>query len=371
MSAAPEQHKAISAPIQAVDASRIPPAGPVAILPSDHPNCKRYTSDILSAFPDPPLAPLSKETRGVIWLDISAHAKLGEVLDANPQVGWVQLVQAGINLYKDVIHKHNDKVWTSAKGSFGQPVAEHALMMILGLLRKIPQRIRSTSWAPAAGLSLYNRRVTIVGAGGITLALLSQIAPFSPHVTVLRRRSDPLEDEVIPPGLKGRVEVDTFKRLHEVLPKTEVLVIAAALTPGTNGMIGARELELLPSHAVLVNVARGEHVQTDAIVEALRKGKLAGAGLDVTAPEPLPEGHPLWNLEVESDTALEQIDEELRPSAQEKTGGRRANVIITPHTADTPAMIRPLIVNRFVVNLKALQEGKGKFEGVVDNEHAY
>lgn len=259
----------------------------------------------------------------------------------------------------------------SAKGSFGQPVAEHAFCLILALLRKLPQRIRSTSWAPAAGLSLYNRRVTIVGAGGITLALLSQIAPFSPHVTVLRRRSEPLDDAVVPEGLRRRVKVDSFKQLHDVLPKTEVLVIAAALTPETNGMIGAKELSLLPSHAILVNVARGEHVQTDALVEALRKGKLAGAGIDVTAPEPLPDGHPLWDVEVESEAALKGIDEELRPSGQAKTGGSRANVIVTPHTADTPAMIRPLLIMRFVANLKALKEGKGKFEGVVDNEHAY
>lgn len=111
-SSAPDQHKAIGAPIQAVDSSRIPPPGSVAILPSDHPNFEIYTKDIQAVYPDAALAPLGKETRGLIWLDISAHAKLGEVLDNNPQIGWVQLVQAGINLYKDVIHKHNDKVWT-------------------------------------------------------------------------------------------------------------------------------------------------------------------------------------------------------------------------------------------------------------------
>lgn len=209
--------------------------------------------------------------------------------------------------------------------------------------------------------------MTIIGAGGITLSLLSQIAPFEPSVTVLRRKAEPLEDEVFPSQLRGQITVDSFPKLHEVLPQTEVLVIAAALTPETNGMIGAKELALLPSHAVLVNVARGEHVQTDALVDALRSGQLAGAALDVTSPEPLPDGHPLWDISVDEDK-LDRIDAEIRPGA---AGDRRANVIITPHTADTPAMVTPLLVLRFIANAKALLDGKGLFEGVVDTEHAY
>lgn len=254
------------------------------------------------------------------------------------------------------------------QGSFGQPVAEHALCLILALLRKIPQRVRAKSWASPAGLSLYGRRVTIVGAGGITLSLLSQIAPFVPEVTVLRRKAEPLDDEVIPEQLKGHIRVDSFTRLHDILPQTEVLVIAAALTPETTGMIGEKELCLLPAHAILVNVARGEHVQTDALVAALRNGTLAGAGVDVTVPEPLPEGHPLWDLSV-NPAKIDKIDAELRPNGLH--GDTRANLIVTPHTADTPAMVAPLLVNRFATNAEALARDDGRFEGVVDTEHAY
>lgn len=254
------------------------------------------------------------------------------------------------------------------QGSFGQPVAEHAFCLILALLRKLPQRVRASSWARSSGLSFFGRRVTIIGAGGITLSLLAQIAPFEPEVTILRRKAEPLDEEVVPAALKGRIKVDSFTKLHDVLPHTEVLVIAAALTPDTTGIIGEKEFSLLPQHAILVNVARGEHVQTDALVNALKSGEIAGAGVDVTAPEPLPDNHPLWQLSVDP-SQVDRIDAELRPDAP--NGDTRANLIITPHTADTPAMCAPLLVTRFATNAQALIRGDGKFEGVVDTEHAY
>ncbi|CAO1620388.1 unnamed protein product [Parajaminaea phylloscopi] len=370
-SAAPTQHRSVGAPIRAVDSSLIPRAGPIAIVAPESSELEYYTKELTEKVPHIQIKAASKETSGVIWLDISgppAAERLDKFLSEYPQVGWVQLPQAGINAFANVVKKHNKKVWTSAKGSFGQPVAEHALCLILALLRKLPQRVRATTWGPSAGLSLFGRRVTIIGAGGITLSLLSQIAPFAPEVTVLRRKAEPLDDEVVPEQLKGRVTVDSFTKLHDILPKTEILVIAAALTPETKGMIGEKELSLLPSHGILVNVARGEHVQTDALVDALRNGTLAGAGIDVTAPEPLPDGHALWNLSVDP-AKVDRIDPDLRPDGP--NGDTRANLIITPHTADTQAMCAPLLVDRFATNAKALLRGDGKFEGVVDTEHAY
>lgn len=146
-----------------------------------------------------------------------------------------------------------------------------------------------------------------------------------------------------------------------MLPTSDALVLAAALTAETHGIIGAAELDLLPRHAVLVNVARGEHVQTPALLSALQRGTISGAGLDVTCPEPLPEDHPLWSLQREADAGFE---EELEPD-------QRGNLIITPHTADTPAMVQPLLVQRYAANVRALKAGEGRFEGVVDPEWAY
>lgn len=188
------------------------------------------------------------------------------------------------------------------------------------------------------------------------------LAPFEVDVTILRRRAEPLDPSTIPAQLQHRIHVDSFTTLHKHLPTTEVLILAAALTPETHGIIGSKEFSLLPGHAVVVNVARGEHIQTDALVEAIQKGTIAGAAVDVTAPEPLPDSHPLWNVKRNKDAKFE---EELKPDGDEP------NLIITPHTADTPAMITPLLKLRFVTNAKALLAGDGKFEGVVDTEHAY
>jgi phosphoglycerate dehydrogenase-like enzyme len=135
----------------------------------------------------------------------------------------------------------------------------------------------------------------------------------------------------------------TVDRLLEVLPGADVVVLAAASTASTRHLIGAAELAAMKRSAVLVNVARGALIDTDALVSALAEGAIAGAGLDVTEPEPLPERHPLWT----------------EPRA-----------IITPHSANTPEMTAPLLAERIRVNVRALL-GDGRFEGVVDPKAGY
>ncbi len=130
---------------------------------------------------------------------------------------------------------------------------------------------------------------------------------------------------------------------HALLPDTDLLVLALALTDETVGIVGARELDLLPDHAWLVNVARGRHVDTEALVAALDAGRLGGAGLDVTDPEPLPDGHPLWG---------------------------RDDVIISPHTANTPEMGRPLLARRVTENVRRWIAGEDLL-GLVDPSLGY
>lgn len=189
------------------------------------------------------------------------------------------------------------------------------------------------------------------------------MAPFNNTFTVLRRKAEPLENESLPAQYAdGKdMEVVSFKELNRVLPKTDVLIVAAALTPDTHGIIGKEALDLLPKSSIVVNVARGELVQTDAITKALQEGTIAGAALDVTDPEPLPESHPLWSLTMNQDA---HIETELPADA-------RGNLIITPHTANTPAMNMALLAERYEKNIKAWIAGNGKFEGVVDTENGY
>lgn len=271
---------------------------------------------------------------GLVWLDPAKVDELAATLQAAPQLGWVQLPSAGIERVAGGGLLDHDRVWTCAKGAFAEPVAEHALALSLAGLRCLPERAQARSWGKPAGISLYDRRMTVVGGGGITAALLRLLAPFRVEATVVRRRPDPV------PGAARTV---TTSALPDVLPGAQVVVLALALTPETERLVGTPELERMDETAWLVNVARGRHVDTAALVAALSAGSIGGAALDVTDPEPLPDGHPLWDL---------------------------PNCLITPHTADTFAMVIPHLAERIRANVAHLRAGE-PLEGLVDPEAGY
>ena len=148
-------------------------------------------------------------------------------------------------------------------------------------------------------------------------------------MTVVRRHAEPV------PGAVRTLSTD---RLTEALAGARAVVLTVALTPQTRGLIGRTELAAMKPDAWLVNVARGGVVDTEALVEALRTGQIGGAGLDVTDPEPLPAGHPLWDL---------------------------PNCLITPHTADTEEMTRPLLAGRITENVRRLAAGQ-ELAGLLD-----
>jgi phosphoglycerate dehydrogenase-like enzyme len=189
--------------------------------------------------------------------------------------------------------------------------------------------VEARTWGIPAGTSLYDQDVTIIGGGGIATSLLEQLAPFRVRATVVRRSADPV------PGAARVVPVES---LHDALAGALVVVLALALTPDTTHLIGRAELEAMGESSWLVNVARGRHVDTDALVAALDAGAIGGAALDVTDPEPLPDGHPLWG---------------------------RHDCIITPHTADTIEMVVPLLAERIRTNVERLAAGEPLL-GLVD-----
>src|SRR5690606_26635828 len=127
------------------------------------------------------VAPLSKATRGLVWLSYSRAAELGPVLRANPGIEWVQLPWAGVDAFADAIAQHASSpkpLWTSAKGAYSQPVAEHALGLVLALLRGLPERARARRWGEKSGISLYGKHVLIVGAGGVAREIIRLLEPF-------------------------------------------------------------------------------------------------------------------------------------------------------------------------------------------------
>jgi phosphoglycerate dehydrogenase-like enzyme len=267
------------------------------------------------------LASLGGDVEALIWTDYARPELLRETLDSNPQLKWVQLPFAGVDAFADVIARA--PMFTSAKGAYSEPVAEHVLALCLALGRAIPERVRATSWGKKFAVSLYESRILVIGAGGIAREFERLIAPFRCPVITL-----------------GSNEIH---RLAEELPKADFVVLACALTEKTKGLINKYTFSLMKSSAFLVNVARGPIVVTSDLIDALEKGQLAGAALDVTDPEPLPEGHPLW---------------------------RARNILITPHTADTDAQVIRMFAARIEANVRAFC-ADGEWIGVVDKKLGY
>jgi phosphoglycerate dehydrogenase-like enzyme len=221
----------------------------------------------------------------VVWADVGGVDRLGALLAANPAIRWVQLPMAGVEHFLPLIDA--ERRWTSGKGLYDEPVAELAMALLLAGQRGLTTYARVRRWSEPQGRGLFRARLTLLGGGGITGALLRLLQPFEPDVTVVRRRPRPM------PAAR---RVLAPERLEEALSRADGVVVALALTPETEGIIAARQLDAMGPAAFLVNVARGRHVVTGDLVRALEGRVIAGAGLDVTEPEPLPESHPLWSL---------------------------------------------------------------------------
>jgi phosphoglycerate dehydrogenase-like enzyme len=270
----------------------------------------------------------------LVWLDPADADGLRRALATGSSARWIQLPMAGVEHMAAAGILEPGRSWTSAKGAYAEPVAEHALALALAGLRSLRQRLTARSWGKPAGESLYDEPVTILGGGGIAVSLLKLLAPLRVSATAVRRSADPVP---------GAARTLPQARLHEALAGARVTFLALALTPGTEQIIGSAELAVMRPDSWLVNVARGRHVDTGALVAALRDGAIAGAALDVTDPEPLPDGHPLWQME---------------------------NAIITPHTADTPEMVERLLARRIQENVARFAAGQPLI-GLVDPAAGY
>jgi phosphoglycerate dehydrogenase-like enzyme len=279
------------------------------------------------------LVPIDDAPDALVWLDSWDADGLRRALEAS-DARWIQLSSAGIEPIASAGVLDPARTWTSAKGAYAQPVAEHALALALAGLRSLPERVRARSWGPPAGISLYDERVTILGGGGIAASLLQLLAPFRVAATVVRRNPEPVATAIRtrPPS-----------ELPDALADALVVFVALALTPQTERIIGPEQLAAMRPDSWLVNVARGRHVDTDALVAALDSGSIGGAALDVTDPEPLPDGHPLW---------------------------QHPRCIITPHTADTPEMVERMLAARIRDNVARFAAGQPLI-GLVDAAAGY
>jgi phosphoglycerate dehydrogenase-like enzyme len=273
------------------------------------------------------------DANGLIWIDYQQSGQLGEVLKQHPNIEWVQLPYAGIEEYLPFISAQ--RLWTSAKGGvYSGPVAELAVALLLGGMRYTYGYARKEQWSEDAGRTLIGARVTVLGGGGIAQTIIDMLQPFSCHITVVRKHVQPM------PGVATVVDTE---HLADALTGADAVVMAMALTDETAAMIGRTELELMASHTWIVNVGRGKHIDTDALVWALENNIIGGAALDVTDPEPLPQGHALWSLD---------------------------NCVITPHVGNTADMVPALLGPRITANVKLFAAGQPLL-GVVDPTLGY
>jgi len=263
-----------------------------------------------------------------------------DVLDLATSVRWVQSVGAGVD--KIAAHLGDRPILlTGAKGVVGPQLAEHALALLLSITRGLAAAWRTPGWEHRkqirdAQWELTDRTICIVGMGGAGRALAGRARGLE-FASVVGVDPDPMAgidllDALVPP-----------ERIDELLPDADVVVLMLPLTRTNVGWFGAERFAAMKQGSILVNVARGALVQEQPLLDALRSGKLYGAGLDVTPVEPLPLGHPLWDL---------------------------PNVVITPHNAGGSPRRAERVVDGFCDNLVRYLAGK-PLEGQHDRTRGF
>ena len=166
--------------------------------------------------------------------------------------------------------------------------AELAVALTLAAQRHLPQYLRAQDegrWAPDFADSLADRRVLLLGYGGVGKAIAARLRPFEVELVAVASRAR--EEDGMP--------VHAADHLHALLTDTEIVMVSLPGGDATRHVIDDAALSALPDGALIVNVGRGSLIDTDALVDHVRRGRIRAA-LDVTDPEPLPEGHPLWSL---------------------------------------------------------------------------
>ena len=219
------------------------------------------------------------------------NAQVAEAVRAKAgRLRWLQLLTQGFE------HAQSNGVPAgvtvcNAGDAYSPAVAMHAVSLLLALQRRFPVMLANQgkrAWERTISTQLASpaaATIAILGFGSIGQEVARLVRPFGAKIVSLTRSAAPLAlaDEALP-----------ISELHAVLPRADAVVIAMPLEAATRRLIGAKELALFRKTAVLVNISRGGIVDTAALVDALHNGTIAGAGLDVTDPEPLPADHPLW-----------------------------------------------------------------------------
>jgi phosphoglycerate dehydrogenase-like enzyme len=221
----------------------------------------------------------------IAWVDMKRPDWTGAAAAQGARLKWLFTVYAGIDAFDVPLLRQRGTVLTNGVGIAGVPVAEYAVLGMLAAAKRFDQVVRMADrqeWTttPPGTLELFDSRALIVGHGTIGQLIGERLRAFGVDVTGVTRS-----------GRDGTLNPDQWRaRIGEF----DWLILAAPSTAQTAAMIGAAELAAMRPGAWLINMARGDMVDQDALIAALATGRIGGAFLDVADPEPLPPGHPLW-----------------------------------------------------------------------------
>lgn len=278
----------------------------------------------------------------ILW-DVPYKEKKS-VLELVPRVRWIQTTSAGVGpLIKRLGLEDTDIVVTTASGIHARPLAEFVFAVLLSWVKEFP-RLREEQqahrWERYCAGELDGRTITVVGPGRIGREVGRIAHAFGMHTIAIASHVGP--DRGTSPEFD---EIFDRSGLHEALGRSDFVVIATPHTPETENLIDAGAIAAMKPGIVLVNIARGVVIDEDAMIEALRDGHIAYAGLDVFRKEPLPADSPLWDM---------------------------PNVLVAPHSASTAWNENQRIVDIFVRNLPLFLEGRwDEMSPLLDKRRGY
>jgi len=330
----------LSARVRAQDLDRIREAAPGS----------RIVNLSIEGLADGPVDDVEVLLRG--FLSSEAFDRL---LARAPELRWVHSATSGVERALTPAAIARDVVVTNARGVFSRPIAEHVLLMILAISRRLPQLLElqhERTWQPLEGRELRDLTIGIVGYGSLGRAIASLATAFGSRVVAMRRHPDaPVAAAVTGDGRDdGTFSVDPKldrvygpDGLHALLAESDIVVLAAPLTPETDGFIDDAAIAAMRRDTWLINVARGRLIDDTALIRALTDDRIGGVALDTFREEPLPQASPLWDL---------------------------PNVIVTPHTSWSSARVLDRSIDLFCDNLRRFRAGE-PLRNVVDRAAGY
>lgn len=277
----------------------------------------------IKVHPDRPLPPEVQEAEGLVLWTLNRDF-VRRLLEAAPNLRWIQTLTAGVDHVLAMnLPEHIDLY--RAPNLHEELVTEHTLALLLSIARKLhvlrDQQREGRWFVPHPFGSIHSKHVLIWGYGNIGRSLAQVLRVLGARVTGVRTSV----------GMDDEVPIITTADFERVLPEVDHLVMVLPSTPDTRGVLNQKVLDLLPERCWVVNVGRGDAVNQPDLLQALQKGQIAGAALDVMTPEPLPADHPFWSME---------------------------NVILTPHVASQSDRLQTKMREFMLENLGRLSSGE-------------